>query len=546
MAVIEPREFLTAADPLGPTRHETINIRSKDHYSNFLVFRTGVFDDIIKSRRPLITGRRGSGKTAAVNALVTSAYEGQYSWGTKKVPSDTKNTIVFIDSWKALDVLVERVTVDIGAVNGPNLDWLSISPEQCARYWRKHLWNAIFEQIYEDRILGRSSRLIERHLIDVEKYITGRDFIRANSRIDEETFSQNFKVVQDSVLAYLSRTSTTCIVIIDSLDQYPFTSVRFERVISGLFRCINQFADMFAGCFAYCCLPEELEPTIIEYYPNLYKDGTESSSLSRLRWRPVDLMRIVAKRFRAFLEANHSTLNPSDRDFYAQFMTTNLDDRPGLNFFFESLLPSVIQNRMGCEEPTLAYILRHTQLLPREFLSIFSRILVNCNRRSHVWTAIQQTDIIGAINREEVYLSENLLQPFRVIKPSIMRDIKGVVLQAELKPVFTGVEAACFKSLTKTIGDWGSHPLEALFHMGVVGYIDDADNVGNQSDYYIFARFHFNSTSSIAPSKSGRYCFHPLYSGSWHLRKTENCADMKYIYPADVPFDIVQGCMGEK
>jgi hypothetical protein len=538
MTPIAPRDFLTKADPLGPTRHETINIRSGDQYSNFLVFRTQVFDEIIASRRPLISGRRGAGKTAAVNALVATAYEEQYSWSSQKVSFTSKNIILFIDSWKDLDVLVERVTVDIGVVNGSNLDWASITPEQCARYWRKYLWNAIFEQIYQSSIAGRPTKPVERHLSEVNKYITGRDFLSSSSRIGEYVLDQAFEKVRDSVLDYLVTSGTNCIVVIDSLDQYPLTSLRFERVISGLFRCVNQFADMFPRCYAYCCLPEELEPTIIEHYPNLYKDGTESSSLSRLQWRPVDLMRIVAKRFREFLKANSKGLGSKDRIMQAKLNTVSLDERSGISFFFDTILPDMVSNRMGCEEPTLAYILRHTQLLPREVLSIFSTILRNCYKRSECWTQISTNDIVDAIDREEGRLSENLLQPFRVISPNIGKEIKRIACQAELRPVFSGTEARCFKSLVNTLESWGGDPLEALFHMGVIGYIDDADNSGNQSDYYIFARFHFNSSRPIAPSRSGRYCFHPLYSGSWHLRRPENSAKMKYIYPADVPFRI--------
>ncbi len=47
---------------------------------------------------------------------------------------------------------------------------------------------------------------------------------------------------------------------------------------------------------------------------------------------------------------------------------------------FNEFFPDTVVNQIGFEEPTIAYILRHTQLLPRQLLLILNEALSTGDR----------------------------------------------------------------------------------------------------------------------------------------------------------------------
>jgi hypothetical protein len=51
--------------------------------------------------------------------------------------------------------------------------------------------------------------------------------------------------------------------------------------------------------------------------------------------------------------------------------------------FCQALLPSHVRGRLGTEEPVLAYMLRHTQLLPRHLIDIFNGTLCQSTNRTN-------------------------------------------------------------------------------------------------------------------------------------------------------------------
>ena len=55
---MQPKDFLTPSNPLGPFRQEAIIKRSENANPNLLIYRNAVFDEIIERRRPIIIGRR--------------------------------------------------------------------------------------------------------------------------------------------------------------------------------------------------------------------------------------------------------------------------------------------------------------------------------------------------------------------------------------------------------------------------------------------------------------------------------------------------------
>lgn len=528
--------LLKTTEPLGPERHEKINMRLGGHHSNILVFKTALFDRITQSRRPIIAGRRGSGKTAVVNALVASSSGEPYSWGAGEIDLEARNIVVFLDSYKRFDILVEKVSADLSQITD---DWTSVRPETSARYWAKHLWNEVFSEIYERDIVDNHDFDHIPHLCKINKIITGKDVSSKSAPISFHAIDEAFREAQLATISYLEDNDLNCVVVVDSFEVYPLKSPRFEKVISGFFRCVNDFADMYDRCFVYCCMPEEIEPILRDSIPNIITDGSEDTSLSRLRWRPIDLLGVVAKRYKEFLKIHLPQQESENRDFLSKIVKLNVDDRDDLNEFFKMIIPEKLLNRYGCEEPTLAYIIRHTQLLPREMLSLFSSAILTAHDRTGSWISIDASDIVKAIDKKEEDFAKQTLKPFRVNYPTLCQEVPNLFARLGIRPTFTGRELDSFKSIEGIASADTPRAWNTLFEMGVIGYIEDVPNTASLNDTYVYGRFHYNSNRRIAISKDGVYCVHPIFSGTWHLRNQETCKDVKYVYPADVPFDLL-------
>ncbi|WP_271067470.1 hypothetical protein [Caulobacter sp. NIBR1757] len=525
-------DLLTPSDPLGPARHERILRRVDNQASNLLLYKTNLFDEITSRPRPLIIGRRGSGKTAVVNALLAQSAGKNYSYAENPgYIQNNNNIIVFINSWSYFDSLVEQVGHDIALTHGPAVDWTGVLPETSARVWSRHIWRAIFQRIYDDSLkVGQSKK--QEYITAVKNYISGRDFVVNGTDITNGGLDSASGKVRQKIIEHLVATKSKCILIIDSLEGYPVHSPRFSKVISGFLRFISDFQDSHPNCRVYCCMPEEIEPFVAQHYPNTHKDGSKATSISRLQWRTMDLLKIVAKRYREFLKLH---LSREDSDFIDSIQGLNLDRKDDLKYFFSQVIPETVRNKYGQEENTIAYIIRHTQLLPREFLLIFSTAILMSHRDIGSWRYIDEKAIVGAIDFVEEDLCNQILTPFRPLYPVLCENVKSVV--AHLPPIFRGRDLQSCKKLdnitkSETVDCWST-----LFSMGIIGYLED-ESGPKPGSIYEPARFYYNSVKSITFAPDRLYCFHPIFSGTWNLRNHPEATGMKFVYPAQISSEL--------
>ena len=509
------RDLLTIQQPLGPIRHETIMKRSGNGHHNTLIYETGLFHSVLDDNRPLIIGRRGSGKTAIVSALVArSSLEAHHNH-----PGDI---YVLIDSWSQLDQLVEKVGLDARHSIGSDSDWSSLLAETVARHWARRLWMVIFDRLYSYCMEDDALRMA---LSPVVKYVEGRDVVPNDREITDELLNTKFRQIREVVLTYLKDTGKQCVIVIDSLDEYPILAPRFRRLIAGMLKFVNDLNSDFANVRVVCCIPEEIEPFFAAQASNYLKDLADPN-VSRLRWRPIDLLRIVAERYRAFL----SLYCDNDNAFLDKITRMDFARRRDLREFYLLVMPDTITNRLGRQEPAIAYILRHTQLLPREFLMIFDAAIVRSHKSNGSWRNIVAEEIVRAVEIKEPMLVNQVMQPYRTIYPELLR--ASQMMLPELSPICTLGDLDRVKArFGKACEHETEYPLHTLFEIGVIGYVDE-QATGEFNERYEYGRFHFNSVKPITFANGRKYCVHPIFSGSWGLQRTDD--RMKCVYPADV------------
>ncbi len=269
-----------------------------------------------------------------------------------------------------------------------------------------------------------------------------------------------------------------------------------------------------------------MEPVFVARAANYLKDLSATTSVSRLRWKPVDLLKIVAERYRSFLKLHCF----DDKRFLQTISDLDFSSREGLKSFYTLVMPEFILNRLGRRESAVAYIIRHTQLLPREFLMIFDAAILRSHKLHGSWRYIEPEAILDAVAQQEPELALQVLSPYRTMYPDLIAAAKRVL--PEMPPVCSindlHKQGARLTKMTRHETD---NPWETLFQIGVIGYVDEKAT-GQSSDRYEYGRFHFNSHRPITFASGRKYCVHPIFSGSWELQRTDQ--SMKCVYPADV------------
>lgn len=527
-------DFLTTKQPLGPFRHEKILKRSGEADRSLLIYRVKTFDQITKRDAAVVIGRRGSGKTAIVSAYLTLSEDGQYHFRDDADPdvdgvesrngdiSTWKTIRVFINSWNHLDEIVDKVGADARHSLHGSEDWSSLLPETVARHWARRLWHVVIRHMYE---LCISNDEVRRALPLVRKYINGEDVLPAAGALSDENLNRSFQAVKEQISQFLKQNNLSCLIVIDSLEQYPVISPKFQKLIAGFLKCVNDFNDDEGQARILCCIPEEIEHVFSGRASNKLKDLSEAGEVARLRWRPFDLLKVVAERYRAFLRI-HLTDNV---EFLRSIDHLAFAKRDDLKKFYDSVLPESITNRLGMVEATLPYIVRHTQLLPRELILIFNRAIIRSHEMKGSWRFIEERAIVEAVEDQEPDLADQILKPYEPIYPDLLQACRTVI--PELSPIFSSSDVDKWKAKMKNMaGHECDDPWSMAFQIGIIGYIDPTES--RHHALYEYGNFHYNSKAPIMFASGREFCVHPIFSGTWKLKRPSG--QSKCVYPAKI------------
>jgi hypothetical protein len=295
-----------------------------------------------------------------------------------------------------------------------------------------------------------------------------------------------------------------------------------------IIRLNNDMNTDYANLKVVCCLPEEIETFFTERSSNHLKDLSPHASVSRIRWQPIDLLRIVAMRYREFITLY---AGKDDKHFVKWIKQLELSRRDDIKEFFAKVMPDKIANRFGHEEPAIPYIIRHTQLLPREVILIFDAAIVMSHRLKGTWRFIEPEAIVKAVEAQEPYMAREIMNPYEYRYPELLASAQEVL--PDLPPICSlGELDGVIAHIRKRCQHETDDPRRVLFDIGILGYLQEENLVKQSSVHYEYGYYHFNSIRPITFASSKRYCIHPIFSGSWGLVRPDK--KMKSLYPADI------------
>jgi len=386
--------------------------------------------------------------------------------------------------------------------------------EYYGELWQEAIWDEIIKHFHNFQTLPEA----RSHLGPVQTYInqdghfTGPAAIAAKQRFDD---------AKAAVIQFVRLRNSRIIFLFDSMESYPVRNQIFLQFVGGLLIGIKRIRS--ATVSVTFCLPEEIEAYLSHHSSNIMKDF---GSVYRIKWKPIDLLKIVAHRYRLAMEI-------FDPPFFAEIQNLDFDTREGVRRLFNHILPPTIENRLNETEDTLAYIIRHTQLLPRHAIAAFNFILSRNYITTNSFRSITADSIKNGITEAERLIAAHILYPYETLYPKFIVACRDIL--PELHPISQYSELTRIENRFKFRIEEDIHSVwHTLYNIGALGRVigSDAGGPGRDSRYCL-AEFHFNSNGTFGFSRGEIYCFHPVFTQSLRIpRKTGS--DMRAIYPSNV------------
>jgi hypothetical protein len=285
-------------------------------------------------------------------------------------------------------------------------------------------------------------------------------------------------------------------VVVDNLEDLHTRLTGLEAVLAGLFRITSRANDPaeplslpFELRFAF---PAEMVRKLREITANPEKDFRNHITVE---WTASELHALLSIRIRKSL-----TL------YFGETAVRTFQTEEGGVDIVRAVLPATdISNGLGGPEDPVAYLMRHTQLLPRHLIQIMNGVL-SPMMKSGVLRRVTQEELISGVRTAETTIIEGILSSYLFDHPKLGESLRAmrnkipfVVSQHELQSLYLQSGA---KRLT---GERYNEFLWAAMEAGVLGLKRSV------TERYVIADFSYTYSDTLQPLPGDELCLHPLF-----------------------------------
>jgi hypothetical protein len=504
------RGYLKPSTPLGPT--DASRIHDVEVAARLFDPHNDSFKTLLRRDLSVLTGRRGSGKTALLNSYAYRPFLDKFARPSiRSASSDyrTYDIVIEIETYKHFDdmqKLVVRNSAAFRPVEAVVDDWESIVLDYffarlvaldadneivaaATAQLRHYLHQDVTDYKHEIRAMVWGSGLIDKL-----KHLVHHNAPNPDVRLNRED-------ALGIAVEHLNATDRCAVIVFDSMDEYDIENVVFNRTLAALIRFISDFNTRQDKITVKLGLPSEIYPEINRASANPLKDLV---NVDQLTWTAVDLEQIAAHRFRLFLELY-------DPDYAIELSDLDLEKRHVLRAFWKRFFPSLHPNRFGVLENPMTYVLRHTQLLPRQFRLMLHKIILGTAEVTGGYRKFEPAAITAAIETTESQLANEILGAFAHVYPRAERLIRPVL--ANFPTVFSYDE---LENRWRKKGRPVARALvpelempqfaEMLLRIGIIGLGHD------ETERYHEGEFSYDALEPTNIGEGHDLCLHPIFS----------------------------------
>lgn len=317
---------------------------------------------------------------------------------------------------------------------------------------------------------------------------------------------------------YLSEKNLYTVIILDSIEEYFIDDHQWETALKGLLRCAGAFGAPYRDMRV--AIPAELYFELQEISSNLMKDF---ENVMALHWNPMELLRIVAWRYLIFLAGR-------DRRSLERFRHVDLTNRDHIHEVLNSFLPQRIVNRSGKEEVGVVYLLRHTQLLPRQVILILNEAFSTVRPNTPLPEDELLDSLKNAVSSREEFFCREIFGAFRGKYPfaqalcsECIKELPRFFSEKVLEQIYKEKGKLILQSQSSGGAADFSTFCRVLFEIGAIG------RVKKKTTFYADAEFEYAIPGRLYASRTDELCLHPAFSGAFETNANRT-SDL-FVYP---------------
>ncbi|MEK6260980.1 MAG: hypothetical protein AABP62_20460 [Planctomycetota bacterium] len=501
-------------DPFGLPDCESEVAFLGDTYRDYFFRNIKYNHAAIDPRTYLIVGRRGSGKTALT----------QFFSFQDEIPNAI--AIGMSDSRGNEAELYQQVMSKLAASqNQPR----ELAIPELARAWECLLWKVIFyrlrdrNKIFADvtpsgDIESHAGNFLRAILLDLATLLLGSD-----NQITRhaERFLADAQINAAKQAAIKFAKNNPLIIFVDTLETYTLRDSGTMKVLAALVQCAADFSQRFRqhDIHIKVCVAAEIFAQL--------RDSVILNPLKSVRdevylhWRPKELLRLMTWRMWKHLKRPTSAIDWND---YRSVL-----ENGWIPFFGKTIV-----NGSGVVESTFPYVLRHTQLRPRQLIVLCNSI-ARCSQDgvASEWSGsiFSRPGVVGGIKAAEERLAEEVFNSYECVYQNAA-GIGGAL--AGISSVFQGSELDRRGKITSS--EWTTHYSLNSFRrfvseLGIVGVVRKSAANGK----YLAADFEYSARGKIDITPDDTCAIHPMFYQK--LRVQFDKKTVVFPFPGQEDFD---------
>ncbi|MGI9615830.1 MAG: P-loop ATPase, Sll1717 family [Acidimicrobiales bacterium] len=541
---VEP--YINTNAPFGPVASELIDDRT---LWNELFDRENRAYSHLRRRDPaFVVGRRGSGKTMFLFALTTDEPTLNVTINTSTAVAEIEDLLRSLDSMQ-----------------------ITLFADHISELWASALWHGIFAalvrnadgvfdeqdrrfetiKIYLDDLSSDNARTTSSEAIIglfcgelLGQVETKRMVARHPTLYALNGVTMNDLIGQASEL--LVEAAMTPVLLMDSIEDFQDVLDYHTRAIEGLFMQVGRSAQPSAPFRIRFSFPAELWHELRKMSRNPLKDF---GRFVVLQWSAREIVKIAAHRFMIYLEHFQPDYLAANRDV----AKLNTDNEPDALALLRTVLPVTLRGELGVEEDSIAYVLRHTQLLPRHLLRLLNAIWSRGDGFAQEGVVRVGDDAVikGICDIEEQIVTE-ICKAYELVYPAaddvcraVIKNLPRRFSDSELHKSFNRVGKGALKrshrriderrfatnasrvgSLDQSTPDMDYFEFRSmLLEIGCIGRQVD------ETERYYVAEFEYAIPQRLAVGDDDMMCVHPLFSGVYQSKEPDGDEPRRLVYP---------------
>ncbi|MEM7189553.1 MAG: hypothetical protein AAF439_08065 [Pseudomonadota bacterium] len=519
-----PVGFIETPDDLVKKQHKK-SFRSFFDSENFLS-QTAITD-----APSAILGRRGSGKTAILYHLkhqgpypitvemeTFSMFDEVASNIDKKITEKSTTHGSFVENYAKIWSILLHTSVICSTYDHVKKD-PRFADDDAIRAMEAFLRNSGLLKVRRAhsvlRAIVRASEKCAKTLYNIEdEFDFLSDFIDSYF-LDEIGYS----AAKDALEDILGRAEIRALILMDSLEQFPVNRIDMIHSLGGLLHFAGKLKRALMPidlCFAFAA---ELHEDLKNASSN---DEKDFNAVLTLHWDVEEVLHICAHRFEVYREI-HDGIWQEGFDALPESVSRN-----DLWAYWHQFLPSRMKNRLGIEEDSIAYISRHTQLLPRHYINILNEILSTAIQSGKKVFPVDAATVVAGVRAVEDNICEGILSGYEQKYPEAETTCR------HLFPHLPNVFNRTF--LQRAIRDYGrgevpdvDSTINMLIRIGAIGAVEEI------TELYVESRFDYTYNGQMPYNTDSQFSLHPAFAGkfrgeSWAPKDREMA---KPVYPIE-------------